>query len=171
MRDAERAAQDARAALSGENEVPPVDTDASGSATIGLNPLAITVTLETQGLTDAIAAHIHCAPPGVNGPIIFQLYATTDGPLPSVLTKRLTEADLILNQSITTFLDSQQAIASGQCYVNVHTAAHADGEIRGQIAATEVHASLTGAHEVPANPSTASGRASQQPDRTWTIVS
>src|SRR5207247_2270277 len=108
------------------HEVPSNNSAATGRASVGLTADSITVTLDTQGLTDALAAHIHCALAGENGPIIFALYSVdTDGPLPAVFTKRVTAGDLQPAGDIMTFADALAAIASGECYVNIHTSAFA----------------------------------------------
>src|SRR4030095_577968 len=64
-------------ALSGSGEVPPVVTSARATAAITFNPAFptgdITVHVNTSGLDDAIAAHVHRAPLGANGPILIGL--------------------------------------------------------------------------------------------------
>lgn len=113
------------ATLTGAQEVPPVTTSASGSATFTLNPTANTLTynVTTTGIVNPIlvlgsAGHIHEAPAGANGNIVFVL----EGSPPSFSGKT---AALTSAQVTTLF--------AGGFYVNVHTAANPGGEIRGQI--------------------------------------
>src|SRR5438093_8088242 len=63
------------ASLDGNHEVPPVTTDATGSATFTVNDAQteIAFTLSVVGIDPAniTAAHIHFGAPGVAGPILF----------------------------------------------------------------------------------------------------
>jgi hypothetical protein len=105
--------------LDGAQETPPVDTRASGFATLKLNAdKTLTYDVGTSGPITAIVAHIHQAPPGTPGPILFPLeggprtWAGTTPPLTA---------------------EQQAALINGELYVNAHTVEHPAGEIRGQI--------------------------------------
>lgn len=109
------------AALRGSQEVPPNDSTALGSGTALVNQanrLLITAVTTTGIAGDA--AHIHEAPPGVNGPIIIPLTESPPGSGIWTANATLTEAQYA----------SMQA---GNMYFNVHSAAFPAGEIRGQI--------------------------------------
>ncbi len=121
------------ATLTGDGESSPVATDATGTAAVGFTASKIVVTLNTTGLVQPLAAHIHLGPIGVNGPVIFGLYSLADGALPATLTKTLTAADLMPTAGASTFSEATAAIAAGGTYVNVHTQANQGGEIRGQV--------------------------------------
>jgi len=112
-----------------------VTTAASGIGTVLINEsrTQMQVTLNTQELQNVTAAHIHVGPPGVNGPVIFDLF--TGGTFPSTLVVNLTAADLQPRpaEGINTFQDAVNAILAGNTYFNVHTVANPAGEIRGQI--------------------------------------
>lgn len=120
------------AILTGSQEVPPVQTDAGGNATVKINAARtqIVVELNTTGLQNVTAAHIHKGAVGENGPVIFTLYRQVDGPFPATLRKTLTEVD---QGSPLSFAEAVDAILSGNTYINVHTPSHPAGEIRGQI--------------------------------------
>jgi cysteine-rich repeat protein len=106
------------ATLSGAAETPPVVTVATGTATMTLNPNGtLTYDVTTSGLVGTMA-HIHFGAAGVPGPITINL---TGGP--SVWSG--TTAALTVEQ--------KAQLAAGQLYVNVHTAANVNGEIRGQL--------------------------------------
>jgi hypothetical protein len=111
--------------LKGPTEVPPNTTSGSGTATVTLDPTTrqITWNVTFSGLTGpATVAHIHGpAPVGKNAGVLVWL-APKGKPVTSPLTGSAT-------------LTAEQAadLTSGQCYVNVHTAAHPGGEIRGQL--------------------------------------
>ncbi len=98
----------------------------TGSSTIG-------VSLTTTGLADVTAVRIHTGAPGVDGPAIFTLYTAADGPFPATLNKTLTAADFTSAPGFATFTDALGVIRGGGAYIEVQTAAHPDGEIRGQI--------------------------------------
>jgi hypothetical protein len=107
--------------MNGAQEVPPVSTPATGTGTATFNPSTnfFTLTYAFSGLVaPQIDAHIHVAPPGVPGPIVIPL------PLGSPV-----------NFS-TTITEAQEAqLLSNLWYVNIHSAAFPNGEIRGQLVA------------------------------------
>ena len=153
-------ATELHATMSGDNEQPPVESGATGRASIGITSSAITVTFNTTGLTDVILAHIHVGAVGIAGPVIFPLYSAANGPFTSPYTKTVTAADLIPRPGAQTFAEAVSAILSGGTYVNIHTMANQNGEIRGQVGATELHATMSGDNEEPLVTTAASGRAS-----------
>lgn len=127
------------AVLSGTEEVPPITSTASGTATVMIDAAktTITVSMTTQGFTTPVtASHIHFGATGVNGGVMFSLFASP-GVFPATLTKTLTSADLdpTFAAAGTTFTDAVNAILNGNAYINVHTTANVDGEIRGQLTA------------------------------------
>ena len=114
-------------ALSGDQEVPAVTTSASGSGTVSLDGSTVTVTGSFSGLTgDYAASHIHGGARGENGPVVVALAPTVDADMRGAAW----EAGTNTFEVSTTFADS---IRAGLAYVNVHSAAFPDGEIRGQI--------------------------------------
>jgi hypothetical protein len=119
------------ATINGAQMVPPVQTAATGAATVSVNNALtqITFLLTHQGLTNITGAHIHVGAPGQNGPNILNL-ATAD--FASGTTGTLTAANLIPApaQGINTFDDAVNAILAGNTYVEIHTATV---EIRGQV--------------------------------------
>jgi CHRD domain len=137
------------ATLSGAEEVPANSSTATGTATFTIAGSAITYTVNVIGLTNPVFAHIHIAPPGVNGPVRLNLCGTGP-PQPAC-----TPGDGVLatgtNGTVTgtppiTFDDLVAAMRAGETYVNVHTddgvgqpnTGPGDliaGEIRGQIVA------------------------------------
>ena len=111
------------ATLSGAEEVPPVETAATGTADVTWNSETkeLSWTIEFTGLSGAAtAAHFHGpADPGANAdPVV----GIEDLESPSEGTVALT--------------DEQAAdLAAGKWYVNIHTEANPGGEIRGQVTA------------------------------------
>lgn len=113
-------AVDAKVTLSGGQEVPPVTTSASGSGTITVAAdQSISGKITTTGIKGT-AAHIHAAAPGTNGPVIVPLTKDGENGWAVGPGAKLQDAHF-------------QAFKDGNLYVNVHTAANPNGEIRGQI--------------------------------------
>ena len=133
------------ASLNGAQETPAVTTAATGSAffTVDMGSGMIQGTVTTVGL-DGVAAHIHEGPVGAPASVIVPL---TQGPTGTWTVPPNTMLS-------ATQLDS---LRNGNLYANVHTAANPNGEIRGQIGREVFFATLTGAQEVPATTSTATG--------------
>jgi hypothetical protein len=106
--------------LSGTQEVPPVKTSASGNGTItvGANKSisGSVTTLDVVGMM----AHIHRAAPGKNGPVLIPLKKTSDNKWSVPANAKLTDAQY-------------KSYKAGNLYVNVHSKAHPNGEIRGQL--------------------------------------
>jgi hypothetical protein len=137
------------APLSGGQEVPPRDTNATGVATFKFNKdgTAFDYKLVVANIENVFAAHIHCAAAGVNGPIGVTLYmgSPASGRFNGVLAQATVTAPDAGNQcGWETVGDVLAAIESGNTYVNVHTndgvgdpntgpGDFASGEIRGQI--------------------------------------
>jgi CHRD domain len=107
-------------ALSGAQEVPPVNTQASGTSTITVvGDKTVVGRVETSNL-NATAAHIHQGPSGQNGPVVITLVKAGDNAWAVPSNTVLTSAQY-------------DAYRRGELYVNVHSAANPNGEIRGQL--------------------------------------
>lgn len=138
------------ARLSAASEVPPNDSRARGAAVFQLSAdgTELHYRLIVANIDNVVAAHIHLAPEGQNGPVVAFLYgpaAPGGGRTSGVLaTGTITAADLLgplAGQSFGALIDELEA---GGGYVNVHTndgegatntgpGDIASGEIRGQI--------------------------------------
>ena len=106
--------------LSGANEVPPVTTTATGTATVTIKDDRSVVVLVTFAGMTATASHIHMGPAGTIGPVIVPFVKTSDNTFASSAGAKLTE-------------EQYAAYKAGNLYVNVHTAQNPVGEIRGQL--------------------------------------
>jgi hypothetical protein len=128
-----------RATLEGEQEVPPVDSDAKGVAIFRLSNdgTELEYKVIVANIEDVTAAHIHLAPKGENGDIVAFLFnpeAPTEGRTNGVLAKgTITSADLVGPLEGATLSELIAKMEAGNTYVNVHTVEHPAGEIRGQI--------------------------------------
>jgi hypothetical protein len=105
--------------LSGAEEVPPVKVNGTGSGSFRLAEDGTLTGSVTTKDVPGTAAHIHLGVKGKNGPVIVPLtkagdtYSVPEG-------RKLTSAQV-------------KAFKAGELYVNVHTARHKGGEVRGQI--------------------------------------
>lgn len=113
-----------KAELKGSEEVPPVETSATGTADITYDTESknLSWTIEQSGLSgDVTAAHFHGpAAPGENAPPVVPI-----------------EVSALAKGSATLDDTQASALTEGRLYVNLHTAAHPDGEIRGQVMKAE----------------------------------
>ena len=107
------------ATLNGSNEVPPNASAATGTARLDFNNSTKMFTLTTTftGLTPT-DAHVHKGAVGVSGPAVFPLSDLTS-PIEYTSGVLTTEQEADLKANIY--------------YINIHTAAYPDGEIRGQL--------------------------------------
>jgi hypothetical protein len=140
------AATNFTATLSGADEVPANASTATGTATLSISGATITYTINVTGIQNAVAAHIHVAAVGVNGPIRLNLCGTPDSqPTCTSGTGVLASGTNGATLGIT-FDELVSAMRTGGAYVNVHTddgdgspntgpGDLVNGEIRGQIAA------------------------------------
>jgi hypothetical protein len=112
-------AADVKVTLSGANEVPPVTTSAAGSGTITIaDDGSVSGSISSTGVAGT-AAHIHEGAAGKNGPVIVPL--TKDGDSYKVPAgAKLTAAQMA-------------SYKAGNLYVNVHSAANPNGEVRAQL--------------------------------------
>lgn len=140
------------ARMNGGQEVPAVTTNALGLATFYLNATQDTLCVEmtATGLSGSITGiHIHDGAAGTNGTVVVDM-------MPYLSGNRL--KGTITGASLTPSLLAK--MFAGDLYLNLHTAANANGEIRGQILPEEdkaITVMLNGAQEVPAVTTSASG--------------
>lgn len=136
--------------LAGEQEVPAVASAASGTAAMTTNRETgvVTLHLRATGADDAVAAHIHSAFAGINGPVLIGLAQDAlDAGHWFVEEAQLDAAGL-------------DDYLSGRTYVNLHTPANPGGEIRGQNVGQDIvvlFTSMDGAQVVPPVATAAAG--------------
>jgi len=138
-----------RAVLTGDSEVPPVDTQATGRIKIVPNPqqTALDFQISLSDLNGVVTgAHIHRGSIGTNGPVIATLntgnafagalaytLGSGSGSTSTSVGGTITSADLkgpLAGKQVT---DLIRLIEDGKAYVNVHTDRNSNGEIRGQL--------------------------------------
>lgn len=124
--------------LTGENEIPPVETDALGFAVFRVAPNKRTIDywLVVADIEDVAEAHIHKGPPDLNGNVVAYLFGPAQRPVSKtglLSSGALTDDEMIWPLTDTAEMADQ--MRDENVYVNVHTTAHPSGEIRGQIRA------------------------------------
>jgi hypothetical protein len=122
------------APLAGGEEVPPVDTQATGVATFKLRGEGLAFKVNVANIDDVVAAHIHCGAVGADGPIGVTLFLGAPDAINGTLASGVITAPDLGNACAWADLGAVvAALESGDTYVNVHTLANPGGEIRGQI--------------------------------------
>ena len=119
------------APLSGSNQVPARTTAATGDASFTAEGTAVSFSLELRRISGVTAVHLHSGTPGGHGPLRVDLYP---GPVTGAVSGTLaddtfTEGD-VRGLTLGQLLDQ---MASGAAYVDVHTTAFPDGELRAQL--------------------------------------
>jgi hypothetical protein len=127
-----------KAKLAGSDEVPSVKTKAKGEVKFKLSSdgKELSYMLDVKNIENATAAHIHRGMKGKNGAPVANLFTgpKKENNFSGELSKgTLTTADLSGDLMGKSIADLVQLIKSGEAYVNVHTDANPNGEIRGQI--------------------------------------
>lgn len=118
--------------LSGSHEVPPIESRASGTLVAELEHRRLTVTGSFKDLSSPIlrellgGAHIHDAPAGQNGPVVFPLG------LEPPCTEQ-TEALLLSMRNVYDLTcDQEDQLMDENYYANIHSVEFPSGELRGQ---------------------------------------
>jgi hypothetical protein len=113
-------ARDVMVTLTGDQEVPPVTTAAKGSGTVTIgDDMSVKGSITTTGIAGT-AAHIHLGAPDKSGPVIVPMIKNGDNGWTFAPGAKLTG-------------DQMKAFQAGDLYINVHSAAHPPGEIRGNL--------------------------------------
>ena len=123
----QQSSQTFTAKLRGKDEVPPVNTQATGTAQFQLSSdgKEINYDLTTTNLNGFMMAHIHQGKPGENGQPITTPLQMGKG--------KITSSDLQGSLAGKQISDLVDLMKNGGAYVDVHTQQNQNGEIRGQI--------------------------------------
>jgi CHRD domain. len=132
--------------LNGAQANPAVTTAATGSGFISVDDQtgAASGTVSTFGIANAPSAHLHEGAVGTNAGVTVELAQDSPGVWVVPAGTTLTAAQVA-------------SFKSGNLYVDVHTSANPNGEIRGQVGRMVFFATLGGSQEVPDTGSTATG--------------
>jgi CHRD domain len=119
--------------LTGNEEVPPVQTEATGIAEfIPMGMDSVDYSVNATNIQGVTAGHIHLGAKGENGPVVVTLFKY-DTPMNEVSENGTITADKLegplAGKQIS---DLATAGGNGTLYVNIHTEQNPNGEIRGQ---------------------------------------
>jgi hypothetical protein len=127
--------------LSGQEEVPPVNTSTTGYITVHnfKNSQQLSYMLEVYQGEDISAAHLHCGMPNENGPVVVDLFTGSTRDVDGMLAQGMINPGDIktvgssCDPVINSVDDLVYAIEQGAVYANVHSVEHPNGEVRGQV--------------------------------------
>lgn len=102
---------------------------------------AVDVKLTVHGGQNVVAAHFHCARPGVAGPVVFGLFSPGTCAFDGMEAKcTLTNANFSgtdctgpVGRPVNNIAALALAMRDGLIYANVHTTQNPPGEVRGQM--------------------------------------
>ncbi|HEY6885575.1 MAG TPA: CHRD domain-containing protein [Nitrososphaeraceae archaeon] len=147
------------ATMTGNEEVPPKNTKATGTATFvsSTDGSSVVYKIQVANIKGVTMAHIHSGDIGKNGPIVVTLFksASTTGTMNGLLSQgTITSANLEGPLKGKTISDLIRLINDGTAYANVHTEQNPKGEIRGQISTSaSASASTSGGNSASASAS------------------
>ncbi len=126
------------ALLTGDESVPPVNTESTGTLTLTYDPEvpALTFVLEVDGLLDTTSAAIYEGSAGTNGTAVYTLFAgpTVEGEKHGELASgTIEDADLTGTLAGLAVGDLIALVKEGKAYVSVGNKSHPVDAIRGQI--------------------------------------
>jgi CHRD domain len=118
------------ARMTGPNEVPTNTEKGWGTAAFTLDGTNLRYDISVKDLTGpATGAHIHIGGPTIAGGVAYGFKVTEEG-------GTISKGTIDLNKPVSATISGDSLLVllnTGNAYVNVHTAAHPGGEIRGQV--------------------------------------
>jgi hypothetical protein len=125
------------ATLSGQEEVPPTNSQTTGMAEFTITGENAEYSVNASNIQGVTAGHIHSGGQGENGPIVVTLFKN-DSPTNEVSeTGSITVDKLEGPMAGKQLTDLVTAMRNGEIYVNIHTEQNPNGEIRGQITSSQ----------------------------------
>jgi hypothetical protein len=126
------------AQLTGQNEVPSTNTEATGDFEMELSPdgTISNYVLNVTKISNVKSVHIHEGEKGVNGPIVLTVYKSPNpqGEINGILSRGRIDSNLFEGLFVGKYnSDLINLIYEKGAYVNVNTKQNPDGEIRGQL--------------------------------------
>ena len=119
------------APLAGTSEVPARTTAAGGTASFTAEATTVSFSLELRSISGVTGAHLHSGAPGSSGPVRVDLYT---GPVTGSVSGKLVEGTFTeAHLRGITLGQLLNEMSNGTAYVNVHTTAFPDGEVRAQV--------------------------------------
>jgi len=136
------------AKLKGTNEIPPVNTTATGKVNFNAKDGAIRSKINLTGITNVTGAHIYFEGKSHNGmPVVDLLRSGQENKTQDrlIITGEINPTAFEGPMTVTgkTMTDLLKAMGSGSTYVNVQTIDHPGGELRGKIKVSGSNATQT----------------------------
>lgn len=135
--DQEALYQNKTIVMNGAQEVPSVPATALGNIDAEYSKLTKTLfyTVYWSNLTGPVAAmHIHgLADPGANAGIVQNIIAASNAIATPNATRYGTSGSFTGSMYVDGVVVKEDDLLAGKFYINIHTAAYPNGEIRGQI--------------------------------------
>jgi hypothetical protein len=125
------------ATLSGQEEVPPTNSQATGMAEVTVTGNNAQYSVNATNMQGVTAGHIHSGGQGENGPIVVTLFKNESPTNEVSETGSITADKLEGPMAGKQLADLVTAMTNGETYVNVHTEQNPNGEIRGQITSSQ----------------------------------
>jgi len=126
--------------LSGDKQVPPVETDVIGHMliTVPQSESEIKYKINITGASNITSAYMHMGKDGENGEAVADLLKDSKKNKMKkqtgvVIRGEVLDSDLIGSMNGKSLHDLINAITDGQTYVSINTPTHVKGEIRGQV--------------------------------------
>ncbi len=124
--------------LTGQNEVPRKDTNATGSFEMELSGdgKISRYGLNTTNIKNVISAHIHQGGNNTNGPVVVTLSIPKN---PNGTSNQISSKGIVFSKLFEGPLkgkyvsDLMKLVSDGKAYVNVYTKDNPQGEVRGQL--------------------------------------
>src|SRR6476646_2377331 len=153
------------ATLSGKDEVPPTESNSTGTAKFQINEnnSQVSYWVNITGIKKVNQAHIHNGTSGENGDIVATLSkgksAKGDDRPPQIgFAGNITKDDFQGPLKDKEISDLVSLMSDGMTYVNVHTDKYPDGAIRGQVTSTSASTDAgTGTNTTSTSASTDAG--------------
>jgi hypothetical protein len=121
------------AKLSGQEEVPPVDTQATGMTEFTPNGENVNYVINATNIKNVTEGHIHSGEKGKNGPIVVTLFMSEPNKNEVNQKGTITADKLKGPMEGKSMSDLTAAMKNGSTYANIHSDQKPNGEIRGQI--------------------------------------
>ena len=151
------------ATLSGGDEVPPTESNSTGTAKFQVNEnnSQVSYWVNITGIKKVNQAHIHNGTTGENGDIVVTLSKGksakgNDRPPQIGFAGNITKDDLQGPLKDKDISDLVSLMSAGNAYVNVHTDKYPDGAIRGQVTSGSASTDTSAGTNENANATTAS---------------
>lgn len=123
--------------LSGDNEVPMRETNATGQAIVKISDdeTMIHYRLIVANIENVRAAHFHDAPAGSTSGVVIGLFMgpKIEGRFEGVLAEGYITAESFEEDGESMLAKLIQDMRDGNIYINVHTDRYPSGELRGQL--------------------------------------